>query len=103
MVNPHPEGSAEYDEFQAAYERTKAELSAKRAANPVATQRNITVTVSVDAINAAKALAVLSGMPYRLVLGTAAQNGVEALVDQVQRRLTGSGEPGTVPGGSFPV
>lgn len=81
--NPYPEGSAEYME-----EQTRLELARlEREANPP-TKRNITVTVSIDAVQAAKAIGTLSGMHYKEVLATAAQNGVDALVLQVQKRLT---------------
>jgi hypothetical protein len=43
--------------------------------------------VSMEAINAAKALGTLSGLPYRQVLGQAAAAGVDALVAQVQAKL----------------
>jgi predicted DNA binding CopG/RHH family protein len=88
-VNPHPEGSAESVEWEVQEITRQAEKQAEREANPrvVATERNITVTVSVAAIDAAKALGTLSAMPYRQVLAQAAQSGVEALVAAVQARL----------------
>ena len=82
-VNPFPEGSAEHEQEE--YARTAA--AEARAALPPATQRNITVTVSVEAILAAKSLAVLSGMSYRQVLGEAAREGVEALASKVRAAL----------------
>ena len=75
-LNPYPLGSAEFIEEED-----------RRAQEPVATERNITVTVSVEAINAAKSLGTLSGMPYRQVLGHAAQQGVEALTTSVRKVL----------------
>jgi len=81
--NPYPEGSAEWE-----IERERQEVARlEREANPPTT-RNITVTVSIDAVQAAKAIGTLSGMHYKAVLATAAQNGVDALVLQVQKRLT---------------
>ena len=88
-VNPFAEGSADSVEWETNRLMALAERQAEREANPrvEATERRITVTVSVQAINAAKALGTLSGMPYREVLGTAAANGVERLVEQVQQQL----------------
>ena len=84
-VNPFPEGSAEYEQEEYA----RAALATERALNPTppATERNITVTVSIEAIQAAKSLAVLSGMTYRQVLGEAAREGVEALAAKVREAL----------------
>jgi hypothetical protein len=84
-VNPFAEGSAESVEW----ETERLMKLAEREANPpvVTTERRITVTVSVEAINAAKALATLSGLAYREVLGTAAAAGVADLVVQVNRKL----------------
>jgi len=59
----------------------------EREAAPVATERNITVRVSIESINAAKALGALTNMPYRSVLGQAAADGVDSLVTQVQAKL----------------
>lgn len=88
-ANPFPEGSAEYADHEVSLELAREERRVAREAAPVATERNITVTVSIEAITAAKALGTLSRMPYRQVLGTAAQTGIDALVQQVQTRLTG--------------
>ena len=83
VTNPFPEGSAEAIEF--------ADATAPHQENfpalPVATERNITVTVSLEAIAAAKSLGTLSGMPYRVVLGQAAAQGVEALAMKVREAL----------------
>jgi predicted transcriptional regulator len=68
-----------------AYDARKAELAA--TPRVPATERNITVTVGVEAIAAAKALGVLSGLSYREVLGNAAAQGVDSLVAQVQAKL----------------
>lgn len=89
-VNPHTYGSAEYTEWETEREITSLLRQQEREAAPVATERNITVTVSVDAIAAAKALGTLSGLPYRQVLGQAAAAGVDALVAQVQAKLVPS-------------
>jgi predicted DNA binding CopG/RHH family protein len=79
-------------------EREARELRiAERASQPAATERNITVTVSIEAITAAKALGVLSGLPYRQVLGNAAAQGVDALVAQVHARLNPETIDGAMP------
>lgn len=88
--NPFPEGSAEYEECAALLAQEKADRAEMLAANPelVPTERNITVTVSIAAITAAKALAALSGLTYRQVLGEAARDGVESLTAKVKAALT---------------
>jgi predicted DNA binding CopG/RHH family protein len=86
-VNPNPEGSAEYTEWEVEQEATRELRRLEREAAPVTTDRRVTVTVSIEAINAAKALGTLSGLPYREVLGNAAAQGVDALVAQVQAKL----------------
>lgn len=77
-LNPYPVGSAEFIEEED-----------RRAQEPVATERNLTITVSLEAINSAKALSALSGMPYRALLGSAASQGVEALTASVRKVLAG--------------
>lgn len=88
-VNPFGEGSAESVDWETSRLMKLAEQQAEREVNPPvpATERRITVVVSVEAINAAKALGTLSGLPYREVLGTAAAAGVADLVFQVNRKL----------------
>lgn len=86
-VSPFSEGSAEYEEWVIEQAEAAELRRLEREAHPVTTERNITVTVSVEAINAAKALGTLSGLPYRQVLGQAAAAGVDALVAQVQAKL----------------
>jgi hypothetical protein len=86
-ANPFPEESAEYSEWEQEQEANRLLRQIERESAPVATERNITVTVSIEAINAAKALGTLSGLPYRQVLGQAAAAGVDALVTQVQAKL----------------
>lgn len=86
-MNPFPLGSAENEEWAAEQAKTAELRRLEREAHPVATERNITVTVSIEAINAAKALSTLSGRAYRQVLGQAAAAGVDALVSQVQAKL----------------
>jgi len=86
-INPFPEGSAEHSEWELAREEERELRRLEREAAPVATERNITVRVSIEAINAAKALSTLSKMPYREVLGQAAASGVDSLVAQVQAKL----------------
>lgn len=86
-TSPFPEGSAENLEWEQEQETSRYLRQIEREAHPVATERNITVTVSVEAINAAKALGTLSNLPYRQVLGQAAAAGVDALVAQVQAKL----------------
>ena len=92
-VNPFPEGSAEYE----LEEVSRAYAAEERAALPPATERNITVIVSIDAIQAAKGLAVLSGMTYRQVLGEAAKAGVEALTAKVRDALKPKDPMGDMP------
>ena len=96
-ANPFPEGSQEHEEE--AFRQAEAMLirQAERESNPPPTERNITVTVSIDAINAAKSLAVLSGMSYRQVLGEAAKAGVEALTAKVKAALTPKDPMGDMP------
>lgn len=86
-ANPFPVESVEASEWSAEQEVARELRRLERESAPVATERNITVTVSVEAINAAKALGTLSGLPYRQVLGQAAAAGVDALVSQVQAKL----------------
>lgn len=85
-LNPYPLGSAEFMEEED-----------RRANAPVATERNLTITVSIEAINSAKALSALSGMPYRQVLGNAASQGVEALTHSVRKVLAGDDGQGDMP------
>jgi len=85
--NQFPEGSEEHAEREA---ELQAEREARRA-NP-ATERNLTVTVSVEAIQAAKSLATLSGTTYREVLALAATNGVEELTTKVRAALLHTAE-----------
>lgn len=91
-MNPFPLGSAENEEWDSEQAESAELRRLEREAHPVATERNITVTVSIDAINAAKALGTLSKLPYRDVLGQAAAAGVDALVSQVQAKLLPTGE-----------
>lgn len=86
-VSPFAEGSAEHEEWVVGQAEAAELRRLEREAHPVATERNINVTVSVEAINAAKALGTLSNLPYRQVLGQAAAAGVDALVAQVQAKL----------------
>lgn len=81
----YPEGSAEWVEEQ---ERLAAKR-AEREANPP-TDRAVTVRVSLEAVAAAKSLGTLSGLPYREVLATAAQHGVESLTEKVRVALNGA-------------
>ena len=87
VTNPFPEGSQEHEEESFRQAQVLLDRQADREANPPATERNITVTVSIDAIQAAKSLAVLSGMTYRQVLGEAAREGVETLAAKVRDAL----------------
>lgn len=91
-TSPFAEGSAEHEEWVVEQSVAAEIRRLEREAHPVATERNITVTVSVEAINAAKALGTLSQMSYRAVLGQAAAAGVDALVAQVQAKLLPTGE-----------
>jgi len=86
-ANPFPDGSAEYSEWEVEQVEARELRRLERESAPVATERNITVLVSIEAINAAKALSTLSGLPYRQVLGSAAASGVDSLVAQVQAKL----------------
>lgn len=88
-VNPFPEGSAEHEQEE--YARIAA--AEKKLNDPPPTERNITVTVSIEAIQAAKSLAVLSGMTYRQILGEAAREGVEDLAQQVRDALKPKNTP----------
>jgi hypothetical protein len=83
----------EYEQEEAARDLARQERADRAAVEP-ATDRNVTVRVSVDAINAAKALGTLSMMPYRQVLASAAQKGIDALVVQVQGKLNPDSEDG---------
>jgi hypothetical protein len=81
-TNPFAEGSAESVEWE-------EQQAAKREAVPAvpATERRLTITVSVESIQAAKSLAILSGTTYREVLALAATHGVEGLTNKVRAAL----------------
>jgi serine phosphatase RsbU (regulator of sigma subunit) len=81
-LSEYAEGSAEYEEEQA-----KRELARQERKDNPPTERNLTITVSVEAVQAAKSLAVLSDTTYRQVLALAATNGVEALTERVKAAL----------------
>lgn len=85
-MNPYPVGSAEF-----------LEEEDRRAQEVPATDRNITVSVSLEAIAAAKSLATLSGLHYKTVLGNAAQQGVEALAASVRKVLANGHDDGEMP------
>ena len=82
----YPEGRAEWVEEQ----EWLAVKRAERAANPPPPDRAVTVRVSLEAVAAAKSLGTLSGLPYREVLATAAQHGVESLTEKVRVALNGA-------------
>ena len=86
--NPYEEGTQEWQDRQAELEAASTDGNG----HVESTERNITVTVSKDAITIAKSLAVLGGMSYRQVLGQAAQEGVERLVGQVRAKLQGDSD-----------
>jgi len=86
-LNTHPEGSAEW----ADREMELVAIREERAANPLPpqTERRLTITVSIEAIQAAKSLATLSGSTYREVLALAATHGVDSLTAKVRTALLG--------------
>lgn len=98
-TNPFAEGTDEHVQYEEKWTQDAADKEEMRAAYPaiVPTERNITVTVSIDAIQAAKSLAVLSGMTYRQVLGEAAREGVEALAAKVRDALKPKDPMGDIP------
>lgn len=88
VTNPHLEGSPEAVQWE--IDRLNA-LEEREAMGPrvAAKERRLTITVSLESIQAAKSLATLSGSTYREVLALAATHGVESLTNKVKIALLG--------------